>query len=153
MVDMTQEEIVQFLNDARIGRLSMADAEGQPYTIPLPFCWSDGAVYIRLPLTGRKGQILAVNNRVCFEADSCADSFEEYASVLIEGRLVPVNDPAEKLRVKQLNDEKYQRLRHGNRPGHGRSTPIEDLPLKKIAAVRVTGRRKEPSGAAISSIR
>ena len=121
-------------------------------SIPLPFCWSDGAIYIRLPLTGRKGQILAANDRVCFEADFCTDSFEEYGSVLVEGRLIPVNDPAEKLRVKQCNDAKYERLRNGNRAGHGRATRIEDLPLKKIAAVRITGRRKEPFFAACLNI-
>jgi nitroimidazol reductase NimA-like FMN-containing flavoprotein (pyridoxamine 5'-phosphate oxidase superfamily) len=148
MVDMSREEIVELLSDARIGRLSMADAEGQPYTIPLPFCWLDDTVYLRLPLTGRKGEILTVNNRVCFEADWCTESFEQYASVLVEGRLVAVDDPAEKLRVKQCNDQKYQRLRHGVRRGHGRTTPLEGLPIRKISAGRMTGRKKQSSGVA-----
>jgi nitroimidazol reductase NimA-like FMN-containing flavoprotein (pyridoxamine 5'-phosphate oxidase superfamily) len=151
MTDMTPQEIAELLNDARIGRLSMADPEGHPYTIPLPFCWTGDTLYVRLPLTGRKGRIIAANDRVCFEADCCTDSFEQYASVLIEGRLVAVDDPAEKLRAKRWNDEKYRRLRHGRRAGHGRTTPIEDLPLKKIAAVRVTGRKKQSQSAATSN--
>src|SRR5450759_4723951 len=100
MIEMTPDEIESFLNEARIGRLSMADGEGHPYTIPLPFCWMDGALYLRLPLTGRKGQILSQNDRVCFEVDRFSDTLDDYASVLIEGRLGTVADLAEKSRVK-----------------------------------------------------
>jgi nitroimidazol reductase NimA-like FMN-containing flavoprotein (pyridoxamine 5'-phosphate oxidase superfamily) len=35
MQDMTAQEIDQMLSDARIGRLSIADATGRPYAIPL----------------------------------------------------------------------------------------------------------------------
>ena len=143
MQDMTPDEIDDFLASARIGRLCMAGRDGRPYTIPMPFCWLGGALYVRLPLTGRKGQILAENDRVCFEADAFTDSLDDYASVLVEGRLVPVVDVAEKCRVKEANDEKYDRLRGGHRPGHGRAKPVADLPLRKLVADHVGGRRKE----------
>ena len=119
MTEMTSVEIDEMLHDAHIGRLSMADAQGKPYTIPLPFCWADGTVYLRLPLSGRKGQILAHNDCVCFEVDRFTSTLDQYESVLVEGRLVEVADLAEKGRVKQLNDEKYNRLRNGHRPGPG----------------------------------
>jgi uncharacterized protein len=119
-------------------------ADGQPYVIPLPFCWSDGSVYLRLPLSGRKGQILAANPRVCFEVDQFTEKLDDYASVLVEGSLVPVEDLEEKRRVKSLNDEKYSRLRRGHRPGHGRATALAELPLKKIIVSRISGRRREP---------
>ena len=130
------------LSESRIGRLCMADAAGRPYTIPLPFCWTDGTVYLRLPLTGRKGMVLTQNDQVCFEVDYFTETIDEYASVLVEGRLVPVTSTDEKLRVKCCNDEKYTRLRQGYRPGHGRSTPIDELPLRRIVVVRVSGRKK-----------
>ncbi|MGA2501174.1 MAG: pyridoxamine 5'-phosphate oxidase family protein [Tepidisphaeraceae bacterium] len=113
--------------------------------MPLPFCWLDGALYLRLPLTGRKGQILSQNDRVCFEVDRFSDTLDDYASVLIEGRLGSVADLAEKARVKLTNDAKYDRLRHGYRPGHGRRTELSELPLRKIAVERLSGRAKEPS--------
>src|SRR5215213_7496700 len=99
MQDMTPDEIHRFLDDARIGRLCMAGSDGRPYTIPLPFCWLDGALYVRLPLTGRKGQVLGQNDRVCFEADEFTETLDDYASVLVEGRLVEVNGVEEKRRV------------------------------------------------------
>lgn len=143
MQDMTPDEIDAFLADARIGRLCMAGRDGRPYSIPLPFCWLGGALYVRLPLTGRKGQILAENDRVCFEADAFTDALDDYASVLVEGRLVPVTDVAEKHRVKEANEEKYRRLRGGHRPGHGRARAAAELPLRKLVAEQVGGRRKE----------
>src|SRR5689334_6470685 len=90
MIDMTPQEIEQMFADAVIGRLCMADTDGTPYSIPLPFCWENGALYVRLPLTGRKGQVLARNDRVCFEVDRFTASLDDYASALVEGRLVEV---------------------------------------------------------------
>ena len=143
MQEMTVHEIERMLNDARIGRLSMADAAGRPYTIPLPFCWTDGAIYLRLPLSGRKAAVLAQNDRVCFEVDEFSETLDHYASVLVEGRLVPVSNVEEKLRVKRCNDDKYTCLRRGYRPGHGRATAVDELPLRRIVVERVSGRKKE----------
>ena len=142
MTDMTPLEIEQLLSDTRIGRLCMAGHDGTPYAVPLPFCWKDGSLYLRLPLTGRKGQVLSENDRVCFEVDEFSETLDRYASVLIEGRLVSVSDLDEKARVKELNDAKYNRLRNGYRPGHGRSTVLENLPMRKVVPQSVSGRKK-----------
>jgi nitroimidazol reductase NimA-like FMN-containing flavoprotein (pyridoxamine 5'-phosphate oxidase superfamily) len=148
MIDMTLPEIGRMLADALIGRLCMADTDGTPYSIPVPFCWQDGALYLRLPLTGRKGRVLARNDRVCFEVDRFSDNLDDYASVLIEGRLVEVTSIDEKAAVKAANDEKYDRLRGGHRPGHGRSTPLASLPMRKIVVSHLSGKKKEPEPAA-----
>jgi len=149
MIDMTREEIGQMFAESLIGRLCMADTDGTPYSIPLPFCWLDGALYLRLPLTGRKGEVLSRNNRVCFEVDAFKGGLEDYASALVEGRLVEVTSLEEKERVKSANDEKYDRLRGGHRPGHGRSTPLSALPMRKIVVTQLTGKKKEPTAAAV----
>jgi nitroimidazol reductase NimA-like FMN-containing flavoprotein (pyridoxamine 5'-phosphate oxidase superfamily) len=144
MIEMTSFEIEEMLSASRIGRLCMADPDGRPYAIPLPFCWLDGALYLRVGDSGRKGRVLAKNNYVCFELDSFTDALDEYASVLVEGRMVPVTDLAEKIRVRDVNARKYERLRNGHRPGHGRATPPEALPLRKIVVVQVAGRKNDP---------
>lgn len=142
MVEMNLDEIRELLDQEHIGRLGMASADGHPYIIPLPFCWLDGALYLRIPLTGRKGQILAQNDRVCFEVDQFTESMDHYASVLIEGRLVEVIGLNERSRVREANRQKYLRLRSGHRPGHGRSTPLEDLAMRKIVVQHISGRAK-----------
>jgi nitroimidazol reductase NimA-like FMN-containing flavoprotein (pyridoxamine 5'-phosphate oxidase superfamily) len=149
MIDMTPDEIAQMFDDAMIGRLCMADTDGTPYAIPLPFCWRDGALYLRLPLTGRKGEVLSRNNRVCFQVDAFTDSLDDYASALVEGRLVEVTSLEEKETVKAANDAKYDRLRGGVRPGHGRSTPLAALPMRKIAVTQLSGKKKEPTPATV----
>ena len=146
MQEMTPYEIDRFLENTRIGRLCMAGSDGRPYAIPMPFSWFGGALYVRLPLTGRKGQVLRENDRVCFEADDFTDNLDDYTSVIVEGRLVEVTDLAEKRLVKRVNEAKYRRLRLGHRPGHGRAKPPEALPLRKLVVEQVRGRRKEPLG-------
>ncbi len=143
MQDMLPCEIEQMLGDTLIGRLAMADAAGRPYTIPLPFCWHDGTIYLRLPLRGRKGDVLSQNDQVCFEVDQFTDTLDEYASVLIEGRLIAVESTDEKMIVKALNEKKYNRLRRGYRPGHGRATALASLPMRKMIVSRISGRKKE----------
>ena len=142
MIEMSHDEINRLLADTLIGRLAMSDRVGRPYVIPLPFCWADNALYLRLPLSGRKGEVLKENNRVCFEVDCFTADLSDYASVLIEGRLESVSELLEKTRIKTLNEQKYNRLRNGNRPGHGRSTPLEALPMQKIQVGRISGRKK-----------
>jgi nitroimidazol reductase NimA-like FMN-containing flavoprotein (pyridoxamine 5'-phosphate oxidase superfamily) len=142
MLEMTTDEITTLLDTTLIGRLCMADDRGQPYAIPLPYCWIDNALYLRLPDSGRKAAILAGNNRVCFEVDTFTPTLDQYASVLIEGRLEWVTSVDEKQRVKLANTAKYTRLRNGHRPGHGRATPLANLPLRKLTPTHLTGRKR-----------
>lgn len=142
MFEMTCAEIDQLLANELIGRLAMAGQDGAPYAIPLPFYWEAGALYLRLPFNGRKGQILAENDRVCFEVDRYTPDLSDYASVLIEGRLATVESLDEKRRIKAANEAKYARLRGAGRKGHGRSTPVENLPLRKIVVSSLSGRSK-----------
>ena len=143
MIPMTDRQIDELLDHALIGRLAMASADAEPYVIPMPFCRLDNFIYLRVPLRGRKGDILQTNDRVCFEVDWFTDQLDDYASVLVEGRLVAVDDVAEKARVRAANDAKYNRLRHAWRPGHGRRTPLAEVPTRKIIPTAITGRRKE----------
>ncbi len=142
MIEMTREEIDALLSQVLIGRLALARA-GEPYCIPMPFLYHEGALYFRLPLEGRKGEMLRANPRVCFEADVFSDDLSDYASVLAEGELLEVVDLQEKASVRETTSAKYQGLRRGNRPGHGRPLqPLELLPLRKLRIDVVSGRKK-----------
>jgi nitroimidazol reductase NimA-like FMN-containing flavoprotein (pyridoxamine 5'-phosphate oxidase superfamily) len=145
MTPMSAAEIDELLANARIGRLAMASGDGQPYVIPLPFCWLGNAIYLRLPLSGRKAEILKENNRVCFETDVFTEDLAAYASVVVEGRLVNVDDLAEKDCFRAASTEKYVRLRNGYRPGHRPAAPLASLPVCRIEVARLSGRRKAPA--------
>ena len=150
MQPINLDAIHQLLDDALIGRLAMSDSEGRPYVIPMPFCRQGNTIYLRVPDAGRKAEILRHNNRVCLEVDWIAEQMRDYASVLVEGRLVDVHDAAEKSAARAANEAKYRRLRPDYRPGHQRATALEALPLKKIILENISGRRMspEPSAAA-----
>lgn len=145
MIPMSHDQIADMLDNTLIGRLAMAHPDGRPYAIPLPFCFVNGFLYLRVPMTGRKGDILSLNNQVCFEMDSYTEQLDDYASILIEGRLVAVTDIAEKALVRAANDAKYNRLRHSHRPGHGRRTPLADLPTRKLIPELISGRKMDPT--------
>lgn len=141
MEDMSRLEIHTFLQNQLLGRLAMAAPDGRPYVIPMPFCYLNNCIYIRLPMTGRKGAILAENQHVCFEVDYCSPQMDDYASVIIDGVIELVTDLAEKGSVRDATTEKYMRLRGQYRPGHQRQTPLEDLPTMRISPTLISGRR------------
>lgn len=143
MFEMNRDEIDSLLATELIGRLAMAGADGRPYAIPMPFCWKNGALYLRLPMKGRKARILEENDRVCFEVDWTTPDLSNYASVLIEGRLIPVENLREKRQVRLCNELKYRQLRGAGRKGHGRTTDLADLALSKIVVWNLSGRKKE----------
>lgn len=151
MIAMTETEIFTLLDTSLIGRLAMADLQGRPYAIPLPFCRIKDTIYLRVPMTGRKGDILAVNKQVCFEIDVFTDQLDDYASILVEGRLMDVEDLTEKARVRVINDAKYNALRHAWRPGHGRRTALKDLPIRKIIDNSISGRKMTPRQIPVSA--
>ena len=64
---LDHDRAVQLLQTAEYGVLSMSDAQGTPYGIPVNYVW-DGAssIYIHCAPTGRKLNILHDNSRVSF---------------------------------------------------------------------------------------
>ncbi len=139
---MLSVEVDRLMENALLGRLGLADQALRPYVIPLPFCWLENALYLRLPDSGRKHGMLSRNAHVCFEVDWCRDDLSDYASVILEGELVIVADLEEKQRVQAASTLKYERLRGGHRPGHGRAQRLESLPLKKIVPEVISGRKR-----------
>jgi nitroimidazol reductase NimA-like FMN-containing flavoprotein (pyridoxamine 5'-phosphate oxidase superfamily) len=137
---MTSQQIAKLLNSSLIGRLCMVDCDNRPYAIPMPFCWANDSIYLRVPLTGRKGRALSHSDRVCFEIDSYTQTLDRYASVLVEGKLFEVLDEAEKHRVCTLNSAKYTKLRNGHRPGHKRPTRLDQIPIRRIDVTQISGR-------------
>jgi uncharacterized protein len=142
MIDMTRQESVALLTEARVGRLSMVGADGQPYVIPLRFLWLGETVYMRLAHYGRKAEALERNASVCFETDEIAPDFSRYASVLIEGKVVDVTDLTEKEEALFRFHEKYARLCGTGVPP--RPVTTTGVALRKLVMTSISGRRKEP---------
>ncbi len=102
---MDEAWIREMLEKAPVGVLAMA-ADGVPYTNTNLFVF-DGetnAIYMHTAWEGRTRATIAANPRVCFSvsemgrllpADTSKGMSVEYASVVVEGRAVIVEDRAE----------------------------------------------------------
>ena len=63
------KQIEAILNRADILRLGMCGDDGWPYVVPMNFGYSEGAIYMHGAMKGKRFDILAQNNKVCFEVD------------------------------------------------------------------------------------
>lgn len=108
--ELTQKgDMQQILDSCQVCRLGLTDGE-QPYVLPFNFgyAWPEDkplTMYFHCAKEGRKLDILAKNNRVCFELDcghqllagakACGYSFA-YASLLGFGRAQILAEAADK---------------------------------------------------------
>lgn len=111
-----REKIEGFLAEKRVGVLAMCEPEGKPYAIPVNYVWWNGRIYIHGMGSGKKNDILAINQRVCFtvfeEHGTVVDSVPckcdtSYMSVVIFGRGLPVEDLNEKAQALMRFLEKF----------------------------------------------
>ena len=105
MKDLTKEEKEHLLKTVGDGVLALSQ-DDTPYCIPFGFVYVGGVVYLSLFPMGRKWGILQKNNKVCFTIFNWNEDHTEWSSVVIDGRIVPVNDLAEIESVVKANMEK-----------------------------------------------
>lgn len=111
-----KEKINDFLNEKRVGTLSMSSKEGMPYAIPVNYVYLNGKIYIHGMGSGKKNDILAINSYVCFnvceEFGTVTDPVPSkcdtsYFSVVIFGKAILVNDLDEKTQALTQFLEKF----------------------------------------------
>ncbi len=111
----SQTEIEAIIAEAMICRLAMCDGN-QPYIVPLNFAYRDDTLYFHCAIQGKKLDILANNNRVCFEmdvglelkrGDSACASGMKYGSVIGFGTATVIDDPSEKAAALDILVEHY----------------------------------------------
>lgn len=112
---LTEAEIDAILKDGQVGYLALAK-EGQPYLVPLNFLYEKGSIYFHCNPEGRKIDYIKSNPRVCFQTgeagglisgdNPCSHNYS-YRSVIVEGTVEEVVDPAEKENILRLITAKY----------------------------------------------
>lgn len=111
--------ILAILDQCEVARLGLC-AEGRPYIVPLFFAYEvvDGTMtlYFHCATEGRKLELIAANSRACFEADCAVKILRgeracgwsaEYASVMGEGEIVPVNEAGQKAAALSMLMKRY----------------------------------------------
>jgi uncharacterized protein len=90
---MPEAEAREILIKGQYGVLSTASAEGQPYGVPISYCYLNEAIYFHCAVEGHKLDNLATNNRVSFcvvgSTELLPDKFStRYESSVAFGRTV-----------------------------------------------------------------
>ncbi len=109
-----QQKMDEFLAQAKVGFLGMAN-ENIPYVIPVNFVWRNGFIYFHGADTGRKNDMMAKNNHVCFTVGEDYGTIAHpvpanigtvYMSVIISGTVEQV-DLGEGTKAMQAMIDKY----------------------------------------------
>ena len=110
---LTRERCDEILNKATSGVLSVLDADGYPYGVPMSFAYKDDKLYFHcMPGKGHKWEAMKQHDKVSFtiiETDNIvADEYTSYfRSVICFGKVRFVEDEAEKFELHDILVDKY----------------------------------------------
>ncbi|MFT8351113.1 pyridoxamine 5'-phosphate oxidase family protein [Clostridium saccharoperbutylacetonicum] len=111
-----KNKINNFLEDKRVGALSMCDEYGNPYVIPVNYIYLNEKIYIHGMGSGKKNRIIETKPSVCFtvfeEFGTVVDIVPckcdtSYFSIVIMGKMFLVKDINEKTQVLTKLVEKF----------------------------------------------
>ncbi len=98
----SHEEALDILSKGEYGVLCIASADGQPYGVPLNYCYDSekGCIYFHCAKDGEKLNLLAQNEKAAFVAVASQELVPKkldtsYESVFVTGRAAVVQDDDE----------------------------------------------------------
>lgn len=92
---ITKERAVNLLNNAEYGIMSTVTETGEPYGVPLNFCFIDHCIYFHCAVEGQKIDNINQNKFVSFcivgKTEILPDKFDtKYESVIVSGAIEEV---------------------------------------------------------------
>jgi nitroimidazol reductase NimA-like FMN-containing flavoprotein (pyridoxamine 5'-phosphate oxidase superfamily) len=143
-VEMTSEEIEQFLFCARVGRLGII-VNDKPYVVPVGFGYSDGKVFFHTCAKGLKMKVLKKNPIVCFEVDEALSDVTMFKSAIILGTAEIINEEKKMIPYLQKLINKYRVPlsfdEYMAKPGRNRENELKAVRICVITPKKLTGRR------------
>lgn len=110
---LAQDEAVALLKKGEYGILSLNDPSGWPYAVPLSYVFMDEALYFHCAYDGRKIMAMEASDKVCFvvvgetQPVYVKDFSTYYESVVVFGRVKPVEEESQKRKCLMALAEKY----------------------------------------------
>ncbi len=112
------KRVYDVISRCEVCYMGMTDEQGLPYVLPFNFGYEEGVIYLHSAGTGKKIEILKKKPEVCiafstdhhlkFVNEGVACSYGmRFRSVLAYGKVVFVDDPAEKQRILNLIMKHY----------------------------------------------
>lgn len=122
---LPMDECFRVLERGDSGVLSLVDATGAPYGVPLSYLWTEGKVVFHCASEGMKLDCIAYDSRASFcvidQDEIVPQEFTTYyRSVIVRGRIAVVEDAQEKIHLCTLLGDKYW-------PGHAAESRAQAL--------------------------
>lgn len=147
--ELPREEVDRILRESTSGVLSVVDADGYPYGVPLSYVRTGGRIYFHSAKAGHKITAIGEGGKATFcvvsKDDVCPEAYStRYESVIAFGTVSVVSDGEEALSAMRALGEKY-------RPDHGGELQAELEKYRAAFAVlrfdvlHVTGKRSKRS--------
>ena len=139
MREFHQDKAIEFIKTKKYGNLALCGGR-QPYCIPIAYTHTNGALLLYQSSRGRTLEYLEVNQRACFEIHDI-NGFRDWKSVIIEGWISRVTDPAE-LRDSLRTIEKNINLMEGSYEDaaqtitSGKEGGVYKILIEKLSAVQ-----------------
>ena len=146
--EITDRKVLEeILSKSEICRIGMVD-NGVPYIVPVNYGYKDNTIYIHSASSGKKIDILKINNKVCFEIEytvevvkkelSC-DWATKYRSVIGYGTIEIITDS--ELKKRGLDIIMAQ---HGKTIGNTYiDTQVEKIVILKLNITHLTGKQSK----------
>jgi len=146
-LEMTPEEIEQFLTCARVGRLGVCLEDGTPYVVPVGFAYAGGKIFFHTCNKGLKMEALRRNANVCFEVDEALSDASMFKSVIIFGTAEIISDKEKMIPYRQKLIDKYRVPesfdKYMSKPGRNREKELEAVRICIITPKKITGRKRK----------
>jgi len=143
-LEMTSEEIEQFLSCARVGRLGVI-AHDKPYVVPVGFGYSKGKVFFHTCTKGLKMEVLKKNPSVCFEVDEALSDVTMFKSAIILGTAEIISEEKKMIPYLQKLIDKYRLPlsfdEYMAKPERNKEEELKAVRICVITPQSVTGRR------------
>ena len=110
---LSEDKALQLLRTAEYATLSMIDADGMPYAVPISFAFDGNtSVYLHGAKTGKKLSCINYNNHVCCSIVGATSVQSEkftsiFESIVLQAKAFVVTDEAERFQAMRLLLEKY----------------------------------------------
>lgn len=109
--ELTHEEVEKILNNCPTGILGVHGDNGYPYTVPVNFVYSDGAIYFHCAAEGHKIDAIKENEKVSFcviakDAVVPQEFATDYYSVIAFGRAKILDSREEVVNALKLLNKK-----------------------------------------------
>lgn len=107
LVEMSPNEIEQFLSCAPVGRIGITLHDG-PYIVPIGFGYENKEIFFHTCYKGLKMEGMRQNPNVCFEVDESTSDASMFKSVIVNGTVSIIDDREKMLSYLQKLINKYR---------------------------------------------